>query len=61
MLTRGSKKGLLQGMLVGRKRFDISHFQFAKDIILFLPFDRENFQYVISMLNDFQVVGACVG
>lgn len=56
MLRRGADRGVVRGLTVGVDGCHVSHLQFADDIILFLPDDRENFLHVLMIIQVFELV-----
>lgn len=50
MLSRGTERGVVCGLMVADNGIELSYLQFVDDTILFLLDDKENFHNVHSLL-----------
>lgn len=53
MLNKAKLKGLFKGFIVGRESFEISHLQFADDIMFFAKPNSQNLVSLVRILKIF--------
>ena len=56
MFPQSIERGHTGGLFIGQDSVEFSDLQFADDIILFLPKDKDNFLNVLSLLQIFESV-----
>ena len=56
LLQRAKEMGIIRGVNVGRNKVDISHLQFANDMIIFSPTEDDNTQNIRRILDCFAVM-----
>ena len=56
MLLRARSIGLIEGVLVGKENVDISHLQYANDMIIFSPAKGQNLQNIRRILDCFTIM-----